>query len=154
MDATMTYLNRFKLPLTILMIGAIFTFVAFSPRSAYAGDITLTIEGIRNTNGRVYILVFGDESSFENLKWNNVVDGAELKATTGKLRHTFTGAQAGETYAIVVFHDENGDENLNMRGDTPMECFGVSGMTNINQLPSFQQAAISSGSVTVKVFCP
>ena len=40
---------------------------------AFAGGLNLTIDGVRNANGSIIVLVFDKKRAFEQLKWRNAV---------------------------------------------------------------------------------
>jgi len=108
-----------------------------------AGEIEVFIAGLKNSNGEVFIDVYDDSDAFPTKpklavykKRSNIKDG---KAST-----QFSGVKYG-TYAIGVYHDENGNTELdtNFIG-IPKEGTGVS--NNVRAAfgpPSFKDASFT-----------
>ena len=118
---------------------------------AFAGGLNLTIDGVRNTNGSIIVLVFDKKRAFEQLKWRNAVQYADLPARVGSLSHTFPDLTAGP-YAIFVFHDENGDQDPDYDDERFLEGVGASGATTRTPEPTFAEASVMPGDVTVRIF--
>ena len=53
---------------------------------------------------------------------------------------------------MVLFHDENGDEDLNFNGDKQLEGIGVSGASSPQDEPGFAEASVGPGNTTIHVF--
>ena len=118
---------------------------------AIAQGLNLTIEGVRNAKGSVIVMVFDSAKGYNNLDWSKAIDLAELPAKPGKLTHRFSNLNAGP-YAVLLFHDENGDQDLNYTGNTLHEGTGASNVTARNQYPNFAEAAVPPGNVTVRLY--
>lgn len=130
----------------IASIAALFTTAA----PAMAQGLTLTIEGVRNAKGSVIVMVFDKAGAYNSLDWSGAVDLADIPARPGRLTHRFADLKAGP-YAVLLFHDENGDRDLNFSGDRLLEGIGASGVTAANAYPAFADAAVPPGSVTVRL---
>jgi len=115
---------------------------------ALSQGLTLTVDGVRNDNGAVLVLIFDQEAAFERLQYRKAVAFAEVPARAGQVVHTFPDLNTGP-YAIFLFHDENGDEDLNYSGDYLLEGVGASGAPNPEDNPSFAQASVIPGNITV-----
>ena len=118
---------------------------------AFADGLKLTIEGIRNMNGSVVVLVFDEKRAFERLNWREAIQYADIPARAGSLSHNFPDLTAGP-YAIFVFHDENGDQDLNYNDERFLEGVGASGATMQTPEPTFAEASVMPGDVTVRIF--
>ena len=118
---------------------------------AFAGGLNVTVDGVRNNKGSVVVLVFDSEDAYNRLDWQNAVQYAELPSRTGRLSHAFPDLTQGP-YAVLVFHDENGDQDLNFRGNRVLEGVGASGSATSTWSPTFAQAAVEPGNVTVRIF--
>ena len=118
---------------------------------AAAAGLDLTVEGVRNANGSVLVLVFDDARGFEELDWSRAIQFAEIPAQPGRVSWRFPDLTSGP-YAIFVLHDENGDEDLNYRGNQLLEGIGSTGVTSATPYPDFAQAAIRPGTVTVRLY--
>ncbi|MCR9137673.1 MAG: DUF2141 domain-containing protein [Alphaproteobacteria bacterium] len=133
------------------LAAALATFAAIITASpAVAEGLNLTIDGVRNANGSVLVLVFDDATAFEQLDWANAVLVAALPARAGRVSRRFAEL-TGDPYAVVVLHDENDDQDLNYEGQNLLEGIGATGATTSAPYPSFSQAAVRPGKVTVRV---
>jgi len=132
-----------------LSAGLIAALVFASP--AIAGGLNLTVEGVRNADGTVQVLIFDDARSFERLRWQNAVGYAEIPAQTGDISQDFPDLRRGP-YAVFVFHDENGDQDINTSGDHLLEGVGASGAGSDASELSFRDAAVDPGEVAVRLY--
>jgi len=89
---------------------------------------------------------FVDVFSFNRFRQNLIAPTAR----PGRLTHRFADLKAGP-YAVLLFHDENGDQDLNFSGDRLLEGIGASGVTAANAYPAFADAAVPPGPVTVRL---
>tara|TARA_X000001316_G_C907227_1_gene23566 strand:- start:102 stop:608 length:507 start_codon:yes stop_codon:yes gene_type:complete len=120
------------------------------PEKTKKTGLNLTIEGVRNNRGRVLVMVFSSEAAYEAYDYKNTVGYVELPAVSGVLVHGFETLTKGP-YAVRIFHDENGDYELNMSGDYPLEGYTSSGATSLYDEPKFKDASVGPGNVTVQV---
>lgn len=120
------------------------------PHVVQAQGVTLTVEGLRNDRGNVLIAVFDQARAFDRLKFASAVDFAEVPARKGQVTHHFPALTSGP-YAIFLFHDENGNQDIDYKADTLLEGIGASGAPNPEDEPSFAQAAFPPGPVRVRV---
>ncbi len=120
------------------------------PTAAQAQGLDLTVEGVRNDRGAILVLVFDRADAYDQLDYLSAVDYAEIPARAGTVSHRFAGLTAGP-YAVFLFHDENGDQDLNYTATAFLEGFGASGAPNPADEPSFAEAAVPPGPVTVKL---
>lgn len=118
---------------------------------AAAQGLNLTVDGIRNANGSVLVLVFDDARAFEQLDWMNAVQFADIPAKIGRITHRFADLTDGP-YAVFVLHDENGDQNLNYSGQQLLEGTGATGVTASTPYPSFAKAAVRPGNVAIQIY--
>ncbi len=79
-------------------------------------NLSLTIDGVSSADGNINVALYTSQETF--LKFDKVFDKGSAKAVKGKTVLKINGVPPG-TYAIAVFHDENGNNEL----DTNM--FGV-----------------------------
>lgn len=133
----------------ITRLALLFT-ITTAAAPALSQGLDLTVEGVRNGNGAVLILVFDNKPAFERLRIRKAVAFATVPARPGKVKHRFPDLDTGP-YAIFLFHDENGDEVLNHKGNHLLEGVGATGAPNPKDDPSFAQASVSPGSVTVRI---
>lgn len=71
-------------------------------------DLVIKVENVGSQEGKVRIALYDSEDKFldEQMK------GGAVDASVGSVFHKFTNLRPG-TYAISLFHDEDGDGKLN-----------------------------------------
>ena len=127
------------------------------PLSAGAGELRVTVEGIRSPDGTVLIGLYDSPESFEkavraSAKEDFLSDpdrfgAVALRANAAmKSAVVFSNLEPGR-YAAVAFHDENGNGRLdkNFLG-VPAEPYGFS--NNVQGFlgpPAFDDAALAPG---------
>ncbi len=116
---------------------------------ALAEGLTLTVDGVRNADGNVVVMVFDHPEAYEYLEWRYAVQLAEIPARPGQVTHHFPDLTEGP-YAIFVFHDENGDRDLNYDNDRLLEGVGASGEQTFDA--TFAEAAVGPGTVMVPLY--
>lgn len=95
--------------------------LAFSALPALATEVTFEVTGIASTEGHVMVALY-DEAGF--LK--KTVTATRLKPSGGSVSGTFGDVPAG-VYAVVAFHDENGNGKLDFNPiGIPLEKTGFS----------------------------
>ncbi len=118
------------------------------PLAAQAQGLDLTVEGVRNDQGAILVLVFDQAEAFDQLDYLNAVDYAEIPARAGTVSHRFPNLTTGP-YAVFLFHDENSDQDLNYSATSLLEGVGATGAPGSEDDPSFEEAAVPPGPVTV-----
>lgn len=96
------------------------------------GNLVVQVEGLRSREGNVCLKVFSGSRGFPNDNDNAVQRACVAIAPPSPddpdapFQHTFENLPLG-TYAIAIYHDSNGDEQLN-RGTfgAPIEGYGFS----------------------------
>lgn len=83
-----------------------------SARAEGEGQLSLRIEKLRNDKGRVLCLLFSSQEGFP-LDPKKALASAEAKIQDRVAVCEFKGVAAGH-YAICGFHDENGNEELDL----------------------------------------
>lgn len=71
-------------------------------------DLVIKVENIGSQGGKVRIALYDSEDKF----LDEQIKGAAVDASMGSVLHKFTNLRPG-TYAISLFHDEDGDGKLN-----------------------------------------
>jgi uncharacterized protein (DUF2141 family) len=111
---------------------------------ASAARIVVTIDGLRNAGGNVFVGLYASPAKF--LQGNQTDAQRRVRAGTGPVTVVFDNLPPG-TYAVGAFHDENGNDHF----DTdfvglPTEGYALSnGVRAVMAKPTFQQAAFSVG---------
>ncbi len=113
--------------------------------------LRVTISGVRNANGKVLVLIFDNQPAYDAYDYDQAVGFAEIAATTEDISFTFKDLISGP-YAVTLFHDENGNYDLDMQDGYPIEGYGTSGAENAYDELSFQQAAVNPGDISVQMY--
>lgn len=100
--------------------------------------ITVRLDGIGHDEGTVRIALFSDPKTFR--KADMAFASGEVPAKTGTVTMVFDEVPAGQ-YAIMVYHDENGNGELDRRfGMIPTEGYGLSNNPKIMGPPKFEDS--------------
>ena len=115
--------------------------------------LTVHIERLRNSKGKLAVALFADPDSFPDQSKAKRGQLAAIVGRGGKVQ--FEGLKAG-TYAIAVLHDENGNEKMDFNWlGMPLEGYGFSrDATGFLGPPSFKDAALlikSDARTSIKV---
>lgn len=97
--------------------------------------------GVGSSEGSIQVAIYREEKGF--LKDEYVFRNAGSEATEGMTRVVFEDLPAGE-YALAIFHDENGNDELDTNWiGIPKEPFGfsVTGMKTFGP-PKFHECVI------------
>ncbi len=108
---------------------------------AQASDATLsvTVNGIRHDRGEVSVSLYSDPKTFR--KEAQAVAVKRIPAAPGRATVAFDGLAPGR-YAIMVYHDEDGDGELDRRlGMFPTEGYGLSNNPTVIGPPAFEDSA-------------
>jgi uncharacterized protein (DUF2141 family) len=109
----------------------------FAACTAHAGDLTITVDGVKSNDGQIMVALYDSADGF--LK-RTVKTGA-APAVNGSTRLTIKDVPAGN-YGFALFHDanSNGKMDKNMMG-IPSEdyAFSNNALGNMGP-PSFDQA--------------
>ena len=115
------------------------------------GPLSVTLDGIRNSKGKVLVLAYDNKTAYENSDPEKVAGFIEAPAKQGSMTITFPDLNSGE-FAVVVIHDENGNYDLDFNGLTPTEGVGVSNAFGSLDNPGFDRAKVKAGPVDVTVY--
>ncbi len=118
-------------------IGAV---VLLTALPAFAADLNFTVGPVRSAAGEIRLALFEREQGFR--KEDQARQRLALAAKTGSVQGVFRDLPAGR-YAVMAYHDENGDGELNLRfGMFPKEGYGLSNNPKISGPPRFKDAVI------------
>ncbi len=111
-----------------------------SAQSATAPVLQAEVIGLRSNNGDVVCSLFDDATAFPRDD-SKVLRTVKARIDRGHALCRFTAVAPGE-YAIVVFHDENGDGKFNQNAfGMPEEGYGFSrDAAALFSAPSFDSA--------------
>ena len=104
-----------------LVAGVAFatTAVAEEAKEAKVGTLTLVATGLESEDGEALVQLANSESDDEGFRV------AKIKPVGGKAEATFEDLPYGE-YAVKIFHDENGNGELDIGWTGPEERYGFS----------------------------
>jgi len=111
---------------------------------ASAARIVVTIDGVHNTKGNVFVGLYASPAKFLHGKQT---DGMiKVPAKTSAITVTFDHLKPG-TYAVGAFHDENSNEHLDTNSlGFPIEGFALSNdIRPMFSRPDFYDCAFKIG---------
>ncbi len=105
-----------------------------------AADLEVGVHQVRGGEGAVKLMLFEREEGFRKEDKARQVLG--LPAAAGTVIGRFVDLPPGR-YAVIAYHDENGDGKLNLRfGMFPKEGYGLSNNPKLSGPPRFADAAL------------
>jgi len=107
------------------------------------GNIHVTIEGLKSSEGYVRIRLYNSKDGFPR-SGEKALATERVKIGKGKAQSTFRDLPYGD-YAIGILHDENGNDRMDLKwGFFPSEGAGVSNNPKPGLVPpSFEEAKVS-----------
>ncbi|MBU7586279.1 MAG: DUF2141 domain-containing protein [Nostoc sp. TH1S01] len=132
-----------RLRVSLILLAVLGNFASpLIARANFNGNLTVEIDGLKNTQGQVCASIFASSQGFPGDR-DRVIERQCTKITEKSVKLTFTNLKAGN-YAVAVMHDENDDFTVN-RTDLgfPLEGFGFSQNPEIrDRAPTFEEAAV------------
>ena len=121
--------------LTLLVVLTLSTTFGFS-QSQESNTITVTIENIKNNDGKVLLSLHNKDTFMKGPGIQNT----ESKIVDGKISLTFKNVEPG-TYAIMALHDENENRRMDFQDNgMPKESYGMSNNPMSFGPPQYAQA--------------
>ena len=110
--------------------------------AASAADPTVTISGVKNSNGSVATALFNSEADFRKTPFS----AFRIKASGGPVSFTIHNLPPGK-YAMTAYHDENDNGKLDTDlVGAPSEGYGVSNdAREVAASPQFSKAPFDLG---------
>lgn len=125
------------LPLSLLFGAAATAALAQTP------TLEVKLNGIQHDRGNVRVGLYADPKTFR--KESQAFAVQQVAATTGTVTVRFTALPPGR-YAIMAYHDEDGNGELNRRlGMFPTEGYGLSNNPTVSGPPAFEDSAFNVG---------
>jgi uncharacterized protein (DUF2141 family) len=93
--------------------------------AAPTASVTITVTGLRNAHGSVMACMTAEPRAFPDCKVDPAARFIVVPAANGPVTLGFAGVAPG-TYAVSLFHDENGNGRLDKMMMLPREGFGFS----------------------------
>lgn len=126
-----------KRHIALLLFAALLT--RFDAAYAQESVLLVQLQGIRDEQGDVRVLLFADPATFP--KEDKALRSTSLPARSGQISIRFDALPPGQ-YAIMAYHDENADQRLNRRfGMFPTEGYGLSNHPKVMGPPRFADSA-------------
>ncbi|MBD2297015.1 DUF2141 domain-containing protein [Nostoc sp. FACHB-87] len=144
-----------KLKVSLVVLAALGNLaLPLMARASFNGNLTVEIDGLKNTEGQVCASIFASSQGFPSDR-DRVLERQCTKITEKSVTITFSNLKAGN-YAVAVMHDENNDFTVN-RSDIgfPLEGFGFSQNPEIrNRAPKFDEAAVlvAGANTDIKIY--
>ncbi|MEM7073672.1 MAG: DUF2141 domain-containing protein [Pseudomonadota bacterium] len=113
--------------------------ISYGPQLATGKTLTVDVQGIRNKEGLVHIMIYDRATAFENQSETGMARLTTVGAEEGDMAFRFRKLLPGR-YAIFVHHDENANNAF----DTTAGSYeGYAYSQNVGQWtePSFSEAA-------------
>lgn len=109
--------------------------------AAGAGEIQFTVSGLRSVEGLLVVGVYDSQKTFG--KQGRDIADAKIPVTSTTVHGIIRGIPDG-TYALAVYHDENGNGKMDFNGLFPAEDYAFSNNVYgiLHSKPSFRAAAI------------
>ena len=121
---------------------------ACAPGITVAQESTLLVEltGIKHERGSLRVGLYSDSKSFR--KEAQAVSVQQVAARPGVVTVRFSAPAPGR-YAVMAYHDEDGNGELNRRfGMFPTEGYGLSNNPIISGPPAFEDSAFEVSAET------
>ncbi len=116
--------------------------------------LTVNVTNVKRVKGQLMVAVHNNKRNFDNNNDRAAFAAMNMKVTGASASFTLHQLPKGN-YAVVMFHDENGNGVFDIKGDTPLEGYGISGAKHALDQPSFRKASVFVGendrSVSVKM---
>lgn len=141
-------------PISRIASGFVLSFLTILP--LHAGDLKVTIKGVRSDNGALMIGFYDSAANFEDavdtsahvglLNDKGRLVGVTMRAKTGPQGIAVMQLPPGR-YGVIVFHDENDNALLDVGIlGIPTEGYGFSNnATGFLSAPSFDKASVTVG---------
>jgi len=122
----------------IVILGFLAWIVSCSPAFAEEHSLTVHLHGIKNSLGQIHLELYSDPKTFR--KSTLAQDVIKVAAQEDTVTVKFSGIKPG-VYAILAFHDEDGNGVLNKRfGMIPVEGYALSNDPDVFGPPAFKDS--------------
>jgi uncharacterized protein (DUF2141 family) len=111
--------------------------------------LTVTLKDVRGTLGNLRASLYREPETFR--KEDRAFKVISIPATAGDAKMVFADLPPGR-YAVMAYHDENGDDKLNLRfGMFPLEGYGLSNNPTVIGPPKFAESAFEVSSPETQI---
>lgn len=130
--------------ITPISLGFMAWIVSCNLAFAEGHNLTVRLHGIKNSTGQIQVELYSDAKTFRKSALAHNI--AKANAQEDAVTVTFSGIKPG-TYAILAFHDEDGNGELNKRfGMIPTEGYALSNDPEVFGPPAFKDSAFEIAS--------
>jgi uncharacterized protein (DUF2141 family) len=125
-----------RLPIRPLLLACM---LAGGNAMADGGKLVVELQNVRDSVGNIRASLYREPDSFR--KEDKAFKVVSLPSKPGTLTLSFDGLAPGR-YAVMVYHDANDDQKLNLRfGMFPTEGYGLSNNPKVMGPPKFEDSA-------------
>lgn len=111
--------------------------------------LEVTLKAVRDARGALRVGLYREPATFR--KEDKAVAVEQVSAAPGEVVVRFRDLAPGR-YAIMAYHDENGDGTLNRRfGMFPTEGYGLSNNPKVSGPPAFDDSAFEVAAPETKL---
>lgn len=122
----------------VAILGFLALIISCSPAFAEEYNLTVHLHGIKNSFGQIHVELYSDAKTFRKSALAQKV--MKVAAQKDILTVKFSGIKPG-VYAILAFHDEDGNGELNKRfGMIPIEGYALSNDPEVFGPPAFKDS--------------
>jgi uncharacterized protein (DUF2141 family) len=116
---------------------------------AMAGDVTVTLTGVQARGG---VLLASLQTQGQFMQPAGTYGDRVVDPAAGTVRVTFRNVAAGD-YALMVLHDEDGDNQMKMDGYMPAEGWAMVNGETLRAEPTFDQVkfTVAASGTTLSV---
>lgn len=133
----------------LLAILLLLALPAQAQTAAANASLEVTLKAVRDARGAVRVGLYRDSATFR--KEDKAVAVQQVAAAPGEVVVSFRDLAPGR-YAIMAYHDENGDGTLNRRfGMFPTEGYGLSNNPKVSGPPAFDDSAFEVAAPETKL---
>lgn len=128
--------NLIYILILLVLISCSSTPVIFQPKEK-TSELTISIQNVRSEGGNVNFAMYDSKESFGSME--KVIVAAYRKAAVPESNFIIKGKFMPGQYAIIAFHDENGNGRIDMsKAGIPKEGFGASNLKKVAAKPTWE----------------
>ncbi|MCK0069231.1 DUF2141 domain-containing protein [Kordiimonas laminariae] len=116
-------------------------------KNEQTGTLTVHVTNIRDAKGQLMVAIHDTKRAYDNNNERAAYAAITMKLKSKAASFSFHDLPQGN-YAVVLFHDENANGVFDIRGDEPLEGYGMSGARHALDQPSFRKASVPVGNET------
>lgn len=121
-----------------ILLAICMTFASLSLAAEETHKLSVNLAQIKNDKGNLFVELYTDPATFR--KSAKALKIIKIAATPGTATVTFDNLATG-TYAVLTYHDEDGNNTMNKRfGMIPTEGYGLSNNPKVMGPPAFKDS--------------